>query len=143
MRENADQNNSDSDNFYAVNIFSKRDNRTLVVIIYDYETVWGNFKIRFLSWVIFNIVFSNKKNRVLSDCNWNRTCNHLVHKRTLNHLAKLLKWLSVRLWTKWLWVWVQLQPLKLQISRLLWAMNLLIFRQIWSVNSLWNAYVTW
>ena len=24
-----------------------------------------------------------------SDCNWTRTHNHLVHKRTLNHLAKL------------------------------------------------------
>ena len=33
-------------------------------------------------------------------CNWIRTHNHLVHKRTLNHLAKLAslaKWLSVRL----------------------------------------------
>ena len=31
----------------------------------------------------------------LSDCNWTRTQNHLVCKRTLNHLAKLtLQWLS-------------------------------------------------
>ena len=51
----------------------------------------------------------------LSDCNWTRTHNYLVHKRTLSHLAKLAsfaslaKWLSVRLWTKWLWVRVQLQ----------------------------------
>ena len=30
----------------------------------------------------------------LSDCNWTRTHNHLVHKQTLNHLAKLTKWLS-------------------------------------------------
>ena len=30
----------------------------------------------------------------LSDCNWTRTHNHLVHKRTLNHLTKLAKWLS-------------------------------------------------
>ena len=30
----------------------------------------------------------------LSDFNWNRTCNHLVVKRALNHLAKLAKWLS-------------------------------------------------
>ena len=45
----------------------------------------------------------------LSDCNWTRTQNHLVHKRTLNHLAKLAKWLSVRLWTKWFWVRVQYQ----------------------------------
>ena len=28
---------------------------------------------------------------VIIDCNWIRTHNHLVHKRTLNHLAKLAK----------------------------------------------------
>ena len=28
----------------------------------------------------------------ISDCNWTRTLNHLVHKRTLNHLAELAKW---------------------------------------------------
>ena len=33
---------------------------------------------------------------------------------TLNHLASLVEWFSVRLWTKWLWVQVQLQSLKLQ-----------------------------
>ena len=48
----------------------------------------------------------------LSDCNWTRTHSHLVHKQTLNHLAKLVEWLSVSLWTKWLWVRVQLQSLK-------------------------------
>ena len=31
---------------------------------------------------------------ILRDCNWTRTQNHLVRKRTLNHLAKLTKWLS-------------------------------------------------
>ena len=30
----------------------------------------------------------------LSDWNWTRTHNHLVHKRTLNHLAKPAKWLN-------------------------------------------------
>ena len=30
----------------------------------------------------------------LSDCKGTRTHNHLVRKRTLNHLAKLAKWLS-------------------------------------------------
>ena len=30
----------------------------------------------------------------LSDWNWTRTQNHLGRKRTLNHLAKLAKWLS-------------------------------------------------
>ena len=30
-----------------------------------------------------------KLNIDLSDCNWTRIHNHLVRKRTLNHLAKL------------------------------------------------------
>ena len=30
----------------------------------------------------------------LTDCKWARTQNHLVRKQTLNHLAKLAKWLS-------------------------------------------------
>ena len=51
----------------------------------------------------------------LSDCNWTRTHNHVVHKRTLNHLAKLAKWLSVHLWTKGLWVQVLLQSLKITL----------------------------
>ena len=128
-----------------------------------------------------------------TDCNWTRTHNHLFHKQTINHLAKLAirlscvvstvhltvciwiydyltvwciwlyrvwihsemctwhgkyiqskyilttqlnrlaslaKWLSVRLWTKWLWVRVQLQSLKLQILRLLLARSSLTFRQL-------------
>ena len=91
----------------------------------------------------------------LSDCNWTWTYNHLVHKwilnheaklakwlscvkctiqisthKQLNHLASLAKWLSVHLWTKWLWVRVQLQSLKLQISRLFQARSSLTFRQL-------------
>ena len=53
----------------------------------------------------------------LSEWNWTWTHNHIVHKRTLNHLAKpasLAKWLSVRLWTK-RWVRVQLQSLMLTV----------------------------
>ena len=46
---------------------------------------------------------SRREIRSLSDCNWTRTQNHLVHKRTLNHLAKLGQ-LSVHLRTKWFWV---------------------------------------
>ena len=41
-------------------------------------------------------IFSN----FLSDSNGIRTHNHLVRKRTLNHLASLAKWLSFRLRTK-------------------------------------------
>ena len=104
-------------------------------------------------------------------CNWTRTHNYLVHKQTLNHLAKLAKCLScvvstclygafdcmflschkrvlewihtsvwlngwVCLWTKWLWVRVQLLSLKLQILRLLQARSSLTFRQLWSMDSL-------
>ena len=32
--------------------------------------------------------------KISFDCNWTRTQNHLVLKQTLNHLAKLTKWLS-------------------------------------------------
>ena len=67
------------------------------------------------------------------DKNEIRTHNHfLVHKRTLNHLAKLAKlakWLSVRLRTKWLWVPILLLSLKLQVWRLLRARSSLTFRQ--------------
>ena len=42
---------------------------------------------------------------------------------------KMAKWLSVRLQTKWLWVRIPLQSLKLQIWRLLRARSSLTFRQ--------------
>ena len=60
----------------------------------------------------------------------------------LNHLASLAKWLSVLLWTKWLWVRVQLQSLKFQISRLLRGRSSSTFRQLYNLDSLWIAYVT-
>ena len=72
-------------------------------------------------------------------CNYTRTQSHLVCKRTL----KLAKWLSIRLRTKWLWVRVQLQIVKLQISRLVRARSSLTFRQLESEESLWKPYVTW
>ena len=38
----------------------------------------------------------NKNNSSIktNDCDWNRTYNNLVCKQTLNHLAKLTKWLN-------------------------------------------------
>ena len=72
----------------------------------------------------------------------NRTHNQLFCKQThkctvqtvlitqLNHLASLVKCLSVRLRTKWLWVQIQLQSLKLQILRLFQARSSLSFRQV-------------
>ena len=44
---------------------------------------------------------------ILSDCNWTRTQNHLVRKRTLNHFARLAKelsYLSIR--CIWLYIFV-------------------------------------
>ena len=55
------------------------------------------------------LAWSRHKIWKLSDCNWTRTQNDLVHKWTLNDLGK---WLSVRLQTKWFCVQVQLQLLK-------------------------------
>ena len=65
----------------------------------------------------------------LCDSNAIRTHNYLDRKRTLNHLAKLAKWFSVCLRTKWLWVWIALLPLKFQIWSLLQTRYSLTFRQ--------------
>ena len=58
----------------------------------------------------------------LSDSNGIWTHNHLVRKWILNHIAKLVKWLSCVVSTylrcNLTWVRIQLLPLKLQISHL-------------------------
>ena len=59
-------------------------------------------------------------------------------KQLFSYLDSLAKWLSVRLQTKWLWVRVPFQSLKLQISHLFRARSSLKFRQLQSVDSLWN-----
>ena len=49
---------------------------------------------KFLSWHFGQVEETTWLERQgLSDCNRTRTHNHLVRKRTLNHLAKLAKWL--------------------------------------------------
>ena len=53
-----------------------------------------------------------------------------VLRTQLNQSASLAKWLSVHFGTKWFWVRVQLQSIKLQVSRLLWARSFLTFRQL-------------
>ena len=45
---------------------------------------------------------SRRKIWSLSDCNWTRIHNHFVHKRKLNHLTKLDKWLSC-VWSSYLY----------------------------------------
>ena len=62
----------------------------------------------------------------------------IMSRRCLNgcyHVTCAFKLLSNHLRTKWLWVRVPLLSLKLQISRLFWAMNSLTFRQLYSVDS--------
>ena len=57
----------------------------------------------------------------LSDNNGIRNHNHLVRKRTRTHLtklARLAKWLIVRLRTKWLWVRIPLLYLTCLILKL-------------------------
>ena len=66
---------------------------------------------------------------LLSDSSGIQTHNLLVLKRALNHLAKLAKWFSVCLRTKWLWVRIPLLSLKLQICCLLRARHSLTLRQ--------------
>ena len=74
--------------------------------------LYGAFDCMFLSCHVANYMFQSEytlysclnvkellsRNRrhiwSLSGCNRTQTHNHLVHQRTLNHLAKLVKWLS-------------------------------------------------
>ena len=99
----------------------------------------------------------------LSDCNWSRTQNDLVRKRTLNHLVKLIsfaKWLRVRLRTNWFWVRVQLRlsvrfrtklfwvritllSLKLQILRLLRARSSMTFECGFTLKILRDMIITY
>ena len=86
----------------------------------------------------------------LSDCNWTWTHNHLVPKRTLNHLAKLAKLLicivSTYLYSAFGCMFLSCHvriSLKLQISQLFRARSSLTFRQLQIVDSLWNVYVAW
>ena len=76
----------------------------------------------------------------LSDWNWFRTKNHLVRKWTLNHLAKLA-------FNGWVFIYEPrgsgFESSCSQILRLLRARSSLTFRQLQSVDSLWNTYVTW
>ena len=75
----------------------------------------------------------------LSDCNRSWTGDHLVRKRKLNHLAKLAKWLSVRLRTKWLWVRIPLLSLKQYMKfEKMAAFSAIIVVGIWFS---WDAFI--
>ena len=53
-----------------------------------------------------------------------------VHRTQLNHLLSLAKWFSVCSPTRWFWIRVQLQSLKVQISCLLRERSSLTFSQL-------------
>ena len=74
----------------------------------------------------------------LSDCNWTRTYKHLVCKRTLNHLAKLTKWLNYVVRT---YLYGAFDCMFLSLFSCLNVKELLARKR--RVDSLWNAYVTW
>ena len=76
--------------------------------------------------------YSQQLNHLASTDKHSQQLKHLAstdkYSQQLNHLASLAKWLSVRLWTKWLWVWISLLSLKLQIWCLFRARSPLTFR---------------
>ena len=57
-------------------------------------------------------VWIHSETRTWHDKNQSNAPYRLVLTKQFNHLASRAKWLSVRLWTRWLWVRVQLQSIK-------------------------------
>ena len=69
--------------------------QNLSVCSYHVTDVFQSECILFSCLVVKKLLgWSKRKIWSLIDWNWTRTHNHLVYKRTLNHLAKLAKWLS-------------------------------------------------
>ena len=102
-----------------------RNNNYSILWSYYYNCViimsHKSFRVNLHSTICMNVKELLARSRchiwTLSDSNEIWTHNHLVPKRTINHLANLgklaslAKWLSVGLWTKWLWVRIPLLPL--------------------------------
>ena len=80
------------------------DCRLIMVIVCSYHVTYA-FQSESTLYSCLNVkeVLAQSRREIwsLSDCNWAWTHNRLVHKRTLNHLAK----------TKWLWARLQFQSL--------------------------------
>ena len=76
-----------------LNWFHSTDVITLVILIVCSYHVTYVFQSGFTLYSCVDVKELFARNRCeiwsLSDCNWSRICNHLVCKRTLNHLAKL------------------------------------------------------
>ena len=71
---------------------------TVHLTVYSYHFTYV-FQSEFTLYSCLNVkkLLSRSRRKVwsLSDCNGTRTHNYLVRKRTLNHLAKFTKWLSL------------------------------------------------
>ena len=57
-------------------------------VFYNKSTLYSSLNVKDL------LPENRRKVGNLSDCTWTRTNKHLLRKRTLNHFAKLTKWLS-------------------------------------------------
>ena len=66
---------------------------TLILSVCSYHVTYA-FQSESTLYSCLNVKELLARNLKLRDCNWTRTHNHLFHKRTLNHLAKLDKWLN-------------------------------------------------
>ena len=111
-----------------------------IICYYDVTYTFQNEFTLYVAWMSRNsLLKTGAISDVLSDCNRSWTCDHLVRKRTLNHLAKLAKWLSVRLQTKWLWVRIPLLSLKQYMKfEKMAAFSAIIVVEIWFS---WDAFI--
>ena len=81
----------------TITLFSSRRAECMTVYSYHVTYTFQSESIPFSGLEHKELLAQNRcKIWSLSDCNRTLTHNHLVHKRTLYHLAKLPKWLSVR-----------------------------------------------
>ena len=111
-----------SKNWFKSHLNAKCFNMLLKLTVCSYHVTYAfQSESTFYSCLNVNELLAQNRREIwgLSDCNGTRTYNDLVCERTLNHLAKLAKWLkcylakwlSVCLRTKWLWVRVPSQSL--------------------------------
>ena len=106
------------------------------------------------SWLNVKEFLTRSRHKIwtLSNCNWTRTHNHLVRKRTLNHLAELAKWLScvVSTYLHGAFDWCSYVTYAFQSESTLYSyLNITKFlarswREIWSLRDCnWNSRTKW
>ena len=98
--------------------------------------IWTNRKIEKVFNLLVKVIYCLRKSKNL--CALKSFLNNKIHLLVKANCHDC-NWT----WTKWFWVRVQLQSLKLQTLCLLQAKSFLTFRQLQNVDSLWNVYMTW